>query len=704
MKSAKFNMKSLRMLVLPAILTAFGVCGQPQTSEERTHLADSLRTSLATVHTAPDSLPILYDIFDLTPLTERLPVAEELLGVTRRAGNDAASLDVLRHMATLANGMNDETLAQRTLDEARKLSPSEDRKQTEVYISACIAGAHQFRSETDRDNYLRHLIEKFTASANSVDPYQRAALLFTLIQALSGEDQGVIVEEYVGDLGSLLSTLPKMQSNYLQIKLNSMAAQVYWSNDEPEKSVTADRRLLDSMDKMQQYYNARERRYINFDEQRYHSIRRMMRSYEVLSQEEALKLDSLAREIAKRNPYIKEDYERNPAVKIGKLVKEGNYEEALPMVRMMIANASALDERRHLQRQLIRVAGLAGDSIAKRDAEAENSYLLEDYIAHKSGERLRELQILYDVSTLRRQTAEQKLAQQNARATEITIVGVILGLLLMVFALLYFRFHALSKKLKSANEVMQQERASMMETQQNLIAARDKARQAETEKSQLITYVGHEVMVPLNAITEYTRMIIDNLPEEKKEYMRKFADVIDGNAKILQSIAVDVQEFSLMDAHKFAVNRVPVDANVLARLAVDSIMPLVQPGVKVSIEPDAGESAMITTDSRRVESALMSLLSNAAKFTDNGSITVSVAINREAETATYAVADTGIGIPADKADQIFERFERLNPERQGTGLGLPNCVMIAKALHGTVRLDTTYPGPGSRFLFTIPIA
>ena len=69
--------------------------------------------------------------------------------------------------------------------------------------------------------------------------------------------------------------------------------------------------------------------------------------------------------------------------------------------------------------------------------------------------------------------------------------------------------------------------------------------------------------------------------------------------------------------------------------------------------------------------------------------------------AIFSVTDTGIGVPADKAEVIFNRYEKLNPDIEGSGLGLSVCQLVARALNATVRLDTTYPGPGARFLLIL---
>ncbi|MCQ2236964.1 MAG: HAMP domain-containing histidine kinase, partial [Bacteroidales bacterium] len=90
------------------------------------------------------------------------------------------------------------------------------------------------------------------------------------------------------------------------------------------------------------------------------------------------------------------------------------------------------------------------------------------------------------------------------------------------------------------------------------------------------------------------------------------------------------------------------------------------------------------------------------KHTSEGVITLNASLREKPGYLTLSVTDTGIGVPADKAEIIFERFEKLNIFSQGSGLGLAICKLIADMLKGDVRLDTSYTGGGARFVFEIP--
>lgn len=113
-------------------------------------------------------------------------------------------------------------------------------------------------------------------------------------------------------------------------------------------------------------------------------------------------------------------------------------------------------------------------------------------------------------------------------------------------------------------------------------------------------------------------------------------------------------------------------------------------------------SLVIKTDAQRLKQVLINLLSNAAKFTPSGSIKLAIAIDKQHQQLELSVSDTGCGIPSDKSDRVFERFEKLNEYSQGTGLGLAISRLIVENLGGKIWVDKDYT-EGARFVFTHPL-
>jgi len=140
--------------------------------------------------------------------------------------------------------------------------------------------------------------------------------------------------------------------------------------------------------------------------------------------------------------------------------------------------------------------------------------------------------------------------------------------------------------------------------------------------------------------------------------------------------------------------------NEICTSAVNSCKARANDGVAMIFEPHENDLEM-NTDKRRVTQVLINFLTNACKNTEEGSITVDYAVNRAAKKVTLSVTDTGAGIPPEKAESIFGRFEKLDNFKEGAGIGLNICELIANGLNGEAKLDTAYTG-GARFLFTFP--
>ena len=111
---------------------------------------------------------------------------------------------------------------------------------------------------------------------------------------------------------------------------------------------------------------------------------------------------------------------------------------------------------------------------------------------------------------------------------------------------------------------------------------------------------------------------------------------------------------------------------------------------------------VMTTNKEMVRRMVNILLDNAIKYTDEGTITLRAVIEDDSKLV-LSVEDTGCGIPAEEANHIFERFVKLDTFKEGLGLGLPLCRMLAGRLNGFVIFDQTYAGPGARFVLTLPL-
>ncbi len=145
-----------------------------------------------------------------------------------------------------------------------------------------------------------------------------------------------------------------------------------------------------------------------------------------------------------------------------------------------------------------------------------------------------------------------------------------------------------------------------------------------------------------------------------------------------------------------------VDLGKTIATAVDSAATRLPSDIKIAIDPEA-EPVDIYTDPVRLQQVLLNLIANSAKFISGaGNIHVGYTIDTAKGMADIYVTDTGIGVPAEQAERIFERFVKLDPDKPGAGLGLTIARMLARLLGGDLRLDTSHH-PGARFVISLPL-
>jgi signal transduction histidine kinase len=296
---------------------------------------------------------------------------------------------------------------------------------------------------------------------------------------------------------------------------------------------------------------------------------------------------------------------------------------------------------------------------------------------------------------------KQDEINSSRRNTAISVIALLIVLLLLGLSWWQLlRSKKLAKTLKQSQKDLIDEKTVIMDTMDKLDKARNDAIMADKMKTLFIQNMDHEIRTPLNAIVGFTQVLTDNEIELDNEEKTEYASLILKNNDLLLKLVSDVFDIAQMESGSIQTSIEPCSLNDICSAAYESMKMRTEKNVTLRFSAHSSDF-MLNTDRQRILQLLNNYLSNACKFTRHGEITLDYSVDEESETVTFSVTDTGIGIPADKADKIFERFEKLNSFDQGTGLGLHVCKLIAKTLHGEVKLDTTYHS-GSRFLFLHP--
>jgi ammonium transporter len=245
--------------------------------------------------------------------------------------------------------------------------------------------------------------------------------------------------------------------------------------------------------------------------------------------------------------------------------------------------------------------------------------------------------------------------------------------------------------------------AELAELLRRVETARDVATEAAASKSRFLANMSHELRTPLNAIIGFTRIVSRNsetLPERQVDNLSKVLV----SAEHLLALIDEILDLSRIEAGEVTLDISETNVTDVLREVIDSLEPLVErPRVQLVVDADTA-LPRIVTDRDKLKQILLNLVSNAVKYTDEG--TIAVRAESVDGRLRIDVSDTGVGIPAEELGRIFDEFHRadgaISPSRPGTGLGLTISRRLARTLGGDVTVESR-PGVGSTFTLDLPL-
>ena len=233
----------------------------------------------------------------------------------------------------------------------------------------------------------------------------------------------------------------------------------------------------------------------------------------------------------------------------------------------------------------------------------------------------------------------------------------------------------------------------------------ERLRRADEMKSRFLSNTSHELRTPLSSIRALAQLLLDRMDGDLTDEQERQVKFISSAAADLSELVNDLLDLAKIEAGRVETQVEPVVVENLFRALKGMLRPLVDEArVELIFEP-SGIDEPFYSDEGKISQILRNFISNALKFTEQGSVLVFAAHDPEADTIAFAVADTGIGINQDNLQLIFEEFSQIEHPLQrrskGTGLGLPLCRKLAELLGGRVDVSST-PGVGSTFTLTLP--
>jgi signal transduction histidine kinase/CheY-like chemotaxis protein len=261
------------------------------------------------------------------------------------------------------------------------------------------------------------------------------------------------------------------------------------------------------------------------------------------------------------------------------------------------------------------------------------------------------------------------------------------------------------EELEGLNQELQDTNRGVVALYAELDERADHLRRADELKSKFLSHMSHEFRTPLNSILALSRLLLDRSDGELTGEQETQVRFIRKAAQNLTELVDDLLDLAKVEAGKIVVVASEFTVNSMFGALRGMLRPLLVGDAVALVFEESAEMPPLDTDEGKVSQILRNFISNALKFTECGEVRVSATMDSEADTVTFTVRDTGIGIEAGDLELIFQEFgqvaHRLQSRVKGTGLGLPLSKRLAELLGGRIEVEST-PGKGSTFWVTLP--
>lgn len=422
-------------LLLSAFIPSLMFAGQ-----NKQFLIEKYTKQLESLSNAHDSVKVLYNLFDLSDRTNQETIAWQIYNTAGRAKNINAQMDMLRNLATFNN---DDSVLNMLQSLADKIPNDDARAATKTFIFNRQVSMKSRNPNDDKFStiLLDSIVNSHNLQGNNV--YDRLALVYQILQYIGVEAEGSLFIEYTEKYADIIDHLP--DSDFpLKNQFYTTSAIVHSRiNGDQRKSVACDRKLLEIIDQLQKMYLKQNRKFRNYDINKFISYQRILSNFKVLSAQEIETVHDSIMSIYYRDSDVKNSYDTTQLVKAYYHFARGEYNKALPCIKVALEKAHlSIYNRIKLLDMLIKSAKAVGD---------HNTYVhaMEDYInsgniidSMRSIANNREVVIrntILNTPLLQDTSSTTQPKESKSRELDLMVVSSLLAVLLIIYMILYVR-------------------------------------------------------------------------------------------------------------------------------------------------------------------------------------------------------------------------------------------------------------------------
>ncbi|MDO5570881.1 MAG: HAMP domain-containing sensor histidine kinase [Bacteroidales bacterium] len=666
-------------------------------------IIDSLSSELKNADNWKDKKYILENLADITLIVnDKFNVLRELLTNAEKENDIDCQIETIRELGNT----NDIALEDSLINKAKVITDKRpDAKSTLIFLQTRMESL-TINNYDNGETRHKYITDKLLSSLNIInnnrqlDVYDRILINNNICLYLNFiNSNGSIYTQSIEELIRLIKNLPK-EDGFIKSLIYQRGALLYQNKEMYAESFKMDSLLIEHIESLKNQYIVKKSFFRNYDLNFLNIYIRQLGNYECLSKEAVENIFQNGLEyLHKTSETIPTETHKlsHNMLYLYHSLANNDYKKANDYINAILPlkkQKRPLYKLCEFKIQILNNITATPDSIMMY----YNNYVtaLKDHYNLLDKGKAQELNIIYNVNQLKDNNNKLKIDNMNLviKAKNKTLffsAALILLLFLISFVLTYLYINK-----KRVSKTLKDERDSLIKTQSELIIAKEKAERSEKLKSNFLANVSHEIRTPLNAIVGFSTILAESDEHEDKQ---QFINIIMNNNELLLKLINDILNLSKIEAG-FEISKIqPFDVQAtFDQVFMQTIERNTNKNI-ASFNIKTLKSCIIEADKESITQIIINFCSNALKYTKEGEIKTGISI--EDNGLKIFCNDTGIGIPDDMQNKIFERFEKVDTFAQGSGLGLSICKAITEKYNGKIGF-TSKVNEGSQFWAWIP--